>query len=451
MKILLIMPPTQTYTKFYKGKIHFPFSIWYLGTYYKSQGNDVTLLDLNITDKYPDDWFDIVGISCMTTQIPATREILKKVSYKYPNATKMIGGIHPTLYPQQTADYKLCDTIVTGHVIKDFKNMPMLDYTLLDSSLLTSPKKNFVGLVTSIGCPFKCGFCVNSIIKEYQKWQAWSAERICDEIEKAQTYGFHNVFFWDDNFFTSKQRIEEFLCHLDNRKLNFEWFALTRIDQIDRKLFTECYKRGLRRISVGAESGSQQVLDRLQKRISIRVIEEKAKILEEIGIEISYSYMIGLPSETKSDILTTVSAIKQLGNIHKYPKIVGPMLFQPYPGSKLYEECKKAGYKEPQRFEDWTNETSGNIDTPFKMPWIAQNQKNMVEVYWWYSFLIPLKIGAILRIFRLFCKRTNKKLWYLTPFIVFAAILGKIRHHLRFYWFPVEVKIFKKFRMLTGL
>ena len=287
------MPPFHTNQKFYSAvKIHFPFSIWYLGTHYKAQGDDVMLWDFNTPyQRTAPSLADEIGISCITAQVPWVRNFIKGKT----NGKVVLGGVHPTLYPEQTRNYKYVDDIVEGHAIKDFANMPMLDYTLLHPQMMAQ-EKNFVGLVTSIGCPHKCTFCVNSIVDDYNKFDSWSPKRICDEIEKAQSYGFKNVFFWDDNFFCSKPRVREFVEEVHKRNLKFEWFALTRAT-IDPELMKDCYNIGLRRVSIGAESGCDNMLDKLKKGIKADDTLRAAMILNEIGIEASFSYMIGLPGE----------------------------------------------------------------------------------------------------------------------------------------------------------
>ncbi len=439
------MPPFQTHQRFYgKAKIHFPFSIWYLGTYYKGQGDEVVLWDYNIPYEQKRVLPDEVGISCITAQVPAVREISS--FFHGPLKSKVvIGGVHPTLYPEQTRNYEYVDDIVVGHAIKDFANMPMLDYSLLHPEMMAQ-KKSYVGLVTSIGCPYKCTFCVNSIVEDYNKFDYWSAKRVCDEIEKAQSYGFKDVFFWDDNFFANKNRIQNFVDEVSKRSLKFEWFALTRAN-FDPYLMQDCHKIGLRRVSIGAESGSDEVLCKLKKGIKAEDTLRAALLLDEIGIEASFSYMIGLPGETPKQIYATIDHIKKIGQLSSLPKIVGPMLYCPYPGSQLFKEC---GIEEPKRFEDWTDDTTGMADTPYSLPWIKH--KDMVQIYWFYSFLIPLSYKKISYLFSTFLKRTYRgRVWLLfLPLILLVATLGKVRHKLRWYRFPWETFIGKKLRGIVG-
>ena len=452
MKILLIMPEFQTHTRFYKrSRWHFPFSIWYLGTYYKSLGHDIQIMDNNISLVTElDSYYDEIGISCITAQIPKVRRIAEFFYNNYTKAKRILGGIHPTLYPDQKPWY--IDELIQGHVIKDFPNMPMLDYSLLDKRMMAQRDKNWVGMITSIGCPYKCTFCVNSIVSDYNNWQAWSAERICDEIERARSYGFRNVFFWDDNFFVSKNRVQSFIRISEKRNLRFEWFAFTRSNHIDAQTFKDCYRIGLRRVSIGAESGSNRLLRQLQKGICVEETERGATVLNELGIEANYSYMIGLPGETRTQILATIDHIAKMGHIMKYPKITGPMLYCPYPGSKLYKECKSYGWNEPQTFEDWTDETTGNVDHPYNLPWIPADLKDMVSVYWLYSFLIPLSYKKIWRLWWLYKNRTKRG--FLTYFFIIpiymVASLGKLRHKLQFYKWPWETFLLKRFKVLVG-
>lgn len=447
MKKLLIMPEFTTH-KMNKGRYHFPYSVWYLASYWKSQGEEVDIIDFNVSKYNPFSFnnYDWIGLSCITAQVPSVVKILKDIK-KYSKAKTAVGGIHPTLYPAQTSSSPLVDEIFKGKVIKDFASMPSIDYNLLDKDMMKLPK-DYAGIITSVGCPHRCNFCVNSIIPEYNKWESWGEEKIIYEIEQAFTYGFRNIFFWDDNFFVDKRRVRRFIA-LARKIKPFKWFAFTRATSVDRELFKECYEVGLRRVSLGGESGSDRILKYLNKDITVADTERSAKVLNDLGIEASYSYMIGLPNETSKDIKLTVEHMKRMGKIQKYPKVVGPMLYCPYPGSKLYDECKKSGWKEPKKFEDWSNEITGNVDTPYSLPWV--NNRDMVQILWFYSFLIPLSYGKLWSLLWLYSSRTKRHLLLLAyPLIALVATLGKLRYHLGIYILPYETIAGRRLRSIVG-
>jgi len=505
MKILLILPEFETHQRYYKKtRFHFPFSIWYLGSYLKDKGILPELIDLNLmyntenTVEKKCREYEYIGISFISAQVPRVREICHIIRKANPSAKIIVGGIHPTLFPEQTTASPLVDYLVTGEgeltlvallthldqglelssipelfykdkqgkVIAtdgekqrvDFENYPPLDYSILDKKMMDSGEKNFLGIITSRGCPYRCTFCVNRAIKEYNRFSFWNVEKTVQEIEKGLTLGFRGMFFWDDNFFANKNRVVRFIQMVKERNLEFEWFAFCRANYfsdsfLNDEILAQLYDIGLRRVSLGGESGSERILKKLCKGITRQQIEYSATSLEKAGIEASYSYMIGLPGEKKEDTLQTLDHLTAMGKILTYPKIVGPLIYCPYPGSDLYKECLEAGWQKPADFEEWSDETNGTTDNPYSLPWIPKDQKNMVNIYWFYSFLIPLSYRKIFNIFHLYCKRTkrDKVLYALLIPIFMLATIGKIRHAIKWYRLPVETFLLKRFRMIIGV
>ncbi len=122
MKILLICPEFEAHRRYYrkKTKFYFPFSIWYLGSYLKYYDIEVELIDLSLfhhNDKTVADRcrnYKYIGISFISAQVPRARELCHIIRKINPDAKIIVGGIHPTLFPEQTLASSLVDYLVIG-------------------------------------------------------------------------------------------------------------------------------------------------------------------------------------------------------------------------------------------------------------------------------------------------------------------------------------------------
>lgn len=477
-----------------------PMNLLHLGTYASSQGYEVRLIDCNNEDSYLDLIAEeardslLVGITSMTAQLPTAVSVARHVKKVLKGAVPIVfGGAHATLFPESLVEHPdidfsvigegeltlvdLAGALSSGTAVSEveglaclqfgaarrrerttkfnFSDMPHIRYDLLKAELVRQFPERSVSVLTSRGCPHRCTFCIDNIVKEYNKWRAWDAERVADEIEYVQTtYGVRRVWFWDENFFVSKRRTREILAAVKKRNLKFEWSAEIRADYfrdsyINDNLAREIREAGCIKLGLGAESGSQEILDFLKKDMRVENIVRSAATSASAGIEPTYSFMIGLPEETPRDILGTVSLIRRLLSVSPRVKILGPQLFRPYPGGSLFDECVKSGWKPPQNVEEWVEtilRDSKETD-PFKSPWIRHPR--LVNTVWFYSLLLCTSEWRLLSMYleyaRLYGKRLPMKVLGGVGIVVMSA-LGKLRMRLNFHLFPIEVRLLRKYR-----
>jgi anaerobic magnesium-protoporphyrin IX monomethyl ester cyclase len=217
-----------------------------------------------------------------------------------------------------------------------------------------------------------------------------SALEIVDRIEFLQKeYGATFIQFLDEDFLISKARILEFLDLVEQRKLQFYYRAWMRADYfrddyINVELAKRLNKNGLLIAVMGAESGSQNTLSHLKKGITPDQIIKASDTLKKTNIIPRFSFMVGLPGETKKDLKQTIKICKKL---RKNPKADVPVInFRPYPGSPLYDEIKQNYfYEEPKTLHEWSTFDSApghgylSIDNS---PWIQEPEmvKKIVKV-----------------------------------------------------------------------
>lgn len=442
-----------------------------------------------------------VGISSMTAQLPSAVKAATIIRERYPSLPIVWGGVHATLFPEETCADRLVDIVVIGEgeysclelaeafsgarefssikgiVYKDSEGktnftgtrnlqeldmLPFPNYELfnLDDYLYRAiiDKENvknrkygkMLSIHSGMGCPYTCTFCINTTVyregKYYTKspYRGKSATRILDEIEiLLKKYKVDYIDIVDENFLVDKKRFFEFLDGIEKRRLKFTWFLGGRANYFNQNYLTEgviakISALGCVLLGIGAESGSQRVLDFLKKGITVEQIEYAARILNKHRIVCETSFMIGLPYETSDDMLKTISFVKKLRKIGPYVGTQSPQLYRPIPGGELFNECVKLGFVAPKTIREWTSEklqASGSLDID-KLPWISRDNKTVIIIRYITDILSNIKF----------------KWWLLdkTPsFLIkkltldFIDILFSLRKRLDFWSFPIEYKCFK--------
>ncbi len=230
---------------------------------------------------------------------------------------------------------------------------------------------------SSLGCPFKCGFC--SVVSMYNgTWLAQSAQRVAAEIILVkEKYGVDSVEFFDDNFFTSERRIAEFSERI--RPYGLAWWGEGRSDTIvhysDRTLQL-MKSAGCRMIFTGAETGSAEAMRLMNKggTQTPELILEFAGKMKAFDIVPEFSFVLGTPSGNVDDeIDTTIRFIKKIKNVNPKSEIIlyvyAPVLV---PGATIFEEATKYGFEFPRTLDEWTDPRWKILDLRKKpiTPWI---------------------------------------------------------------------------------
>ncbi len=163
----------------------------------------------------------------------------------------------------------------------------------------------FTTMQTSRGCPWPCSFCDIPIFNE-GKWRSRSAEHVVAEFKELQAQGYGAVYFVDDHFLLKPKRIEAICEGINREGVTIEWGCEGRVDSVAQHLFPAMAKAHCRTIMFGVESGSQKVLDRLNKEQTLEEIESAVTNAKNAGIEIVHGFfVVGTPDETEEDIRST--------------------------------------------------------------------------------------------------------------------------------------------------
>ena len=366
-----------------------PYSILFIADYLLKRNVDVKIFDLRfdslsqVFDAISNNDPEFIGISVMTgPQIYYALKICESIKKKF-NKIKIIwGGVHSTILPTQTLQNKFIDFVIRSEGEKAYyelvngKNLSQIKGLSLkkgkkifhnpNSNMLTSseinelsipwtlinPKRyirngNF-NIITSRGCPFKCAFCYNTLFNNV--WRGWTAEKCIQELDKCLDFGAKKITFYDDYFFANSKRIKILFDYFKEQNIN--WKAELRVNRLDYSLAEEAKRHGCIQMYFGAESGSQRVLNILNKNVSIKDIIQSAKITKDTDISADYSWMIGIPGETQTDVKKTITLIKKIKEINPNCEFSIKILF-PYPKTKIYDLAKQIGFKPPTNLHSW--------------------------------------------------------------------------------------------------
>lgn len=181
-----------------------------------------------------------------------------------------------------------------------------------------------VNVNTQRGCPFACNWCSKSVFGNTSRRRP--ASNVADEIEILQkTLPPHRIWFADDVFTLGNSWITEFTSLLKERSLKISYEIITRADCLSPSVIGMLRQSGCFRVWIGAESGSQSILDAMNRKTDAADVIHKTRLLAESGIETGIFIMLGYPGETIKDIVKTSRFLKQAGPSHFTLTMVYPV------------------------------------------------------------------------------------------------------------------------------
>ena len=460
-----------------------PLGLLAVAAFLDKDGYDVKIIDQRV-DK---DWKKTllnelklnpicVGLSCSTGKqliyAVETCQFIKE------NSTVPIvwGGVHPSTLPLETLENKYIDILVIGEgditfyelvkaleknkkldsvkgiyykqdskikktadreLIEDLDTLPDLPFHLVnvhDYSSVDYTGGPSIDLITSKGCPFRCGFCYNLYFNN-GRWRAFSVERTIKMIKFiVEKYKIKDIHFVDDNLGGSQKHFMDFVRAIIDNKLNIAWGTnglrvnnVTSMSDEDLKLLE---KSGCKELGIGIESGNQDFLNLMNKAITLEQIMKQNKRLAGYTINIKYTFIIGMPTETKKDIDTTVKLALDLAkeNPNAWTRI-SP--YMPFPGTEMYDFAIQHGFRPPKNLEGWAKFNSLDSWHNYFGSWMS---KDMIDYTDSIAFLSSL-----------YNKNIRYKITSKTMRLLFDCYrpFAKFRLEKSFHKFPIELQVNK--------
>jgi radical SAM superfamily enzyme YgiQ (UPF0313 family) len=394
MKVLVVNPPTK-YTKnvirdliygcWCKGrriggaKVP-PLNLLYIAAVLTEDDHRVRFLDALAERRSASDVIkeaetqDLLVISTSTMSFREDTELLDAVKKRNPSIRTLIFGSHPTFQPHSCLEDRNIDIIVRGEpefVIRDtvralekgtslgdikgigfrdgdspiltgsnppisnLDELPIPDRALLPRDVdyfnPLAKRVPYTTLMTSRGCSGNCNFC--TVPPFYgNKVRYRSAESVLQELETLEGLGYREVWFRDETFTLLKKRNQKIFEGMKKRDLGLTWICNSRVDTIDREAMALMKAAGCHTIKFGVESGVQEILDNLQKGITIEQTERVFRWAHEVGMDTHAHVMLGSPGETRETIEKTIEFVKKID-----PTTATFGICTPYAGTELFK------------------------------------------------------------------------------------------------------------------
>jgi anaerobic magnesium-protoporphyrin IX monomethyl ester cyclase len=285
------------------------------------------------------------------------------------------------------------ESVNTGRrpVLRDLDQLPMPVWDLIDiesyRQIWQSGNGYFsLNLATTRGCPFKCNWCAKPIYG--QKYNSRSPKHVVEEVAYLMQH-FQPDHFWmcDDIFGLKPNWVQEFDRLLKEKNLKIKYTIQSRVDlMLEGNQIDALASSGLHEVWVGAESGSQKILDAMDKGTKLAQIEEATKLLQQKGIKVAFFLQFGYPGETRADIQKTIDMVLRL-----MPDNIGVSVSYPLPGTPFYDTVKsQLGNK-----ANW--EDSDDLDLMFSNTYPKDYYRKLQR---YIHRLLRLKQGAQAKSFR---------------------------------------------------
>ncbi len=351
MKFCFIIPPQPELAR---PTSYISLGVGYLAAVLEQHKHDVCVHDMNKDgDVLPP--ADIYGITCVSATFRAVRKLAWDLTMM--SETVIVGGVHPSAQPDDFADVncyvvigeaehtlpqlieiKDKPKIIGAWPVDDIDNLPFparhLFKNVVDYSGIHGQPEGVgaTSILSSRGCPYSCTFCTS--IPQTRKMRYHSPDYMLEEIMAViEDYPAVRHFrFVDDIFALNKDRVMAFCDKLIAAKLGITWVCITRASTLDQELLAKMRAAGCIETHIGVESGSQRILNLMNKKTDVSALANGVQMIKQAGIRAKTYLMYGFPGETDEDRQMTINFVGRAK-----PDMVTVSHFTPMPGSKMWD------------------------------------------------------------------------------------------------------------------
>ena len=424
-RVLLINPPYTFLVGIKSSAGHAtPLNLCYLASYLRENLDcEISIMDCEIEEMSFKDIErkirryspNIVGITCPTPVFGYIIKIAGIIKRLNKDCHVILGGPHPTALPEDCIRYENIDFlvlkegeetfkevvefIVAGKTnfekidglvfrrgkeiifnkpreyIKDLDSLPFPARDLLDiGKYHSAPTKKLTkyratSILSGRGCPYNCIHCISRCLWG-GKIRVRSPKNIVDEIEDCiKRFGIREFNFYDDTFTIIEDHVIAICDEIIRRKLDISWICFGRVNAITRRMIKKMKEAGCKKVSFGLESGSQVILDKMRKNSTLEMGRNAVKIVNQEGLNVHASFMIGNIGETRKTVDQTIRFARSLDLDNATFFITTP-----YPGTDLYNIALEKGFISPRtHYEDFAPITDSE-------PIVVQNNLSAKEL-----------------------------------------------------------------------
>jgi radical SAM superfamily enzyme YgiQ (UPF0313 family) len=371
-----------------------PLGIAYIASYLEQQGISAAIIDGQAERLLPEEIVKrvqeshpkYIGITATTALIFPAYKIAAALKAVCPDITIILGGVHPTVLPEEALAQPSVDGVVRGEgeqtlleiirgksretidglsyrangqirhnkervLFADLNELPFPAYHLLPMKKYYPASGAYRRLpATSImatrGCPGKCTFCYRIF---GNRLRARSGRNVADEVKLLkERYGIREICFYDDTFTAVRRNVLEFCKIVQDEKLDISWSCFARVDFVNEEVLTAMKSAGCHQIMYGFESASPEILKAINKKVDIPKAEEAIRLTKKVGIANRAAFMFGNPEETIQTMHDTLNWV-----IRMNPEVVIFNIATPYPGTEMFTWAKQHGHLLTENWEDY--------------------------------------------------------------------------------------------------
>jgi radical SAM superfamily enzyme YgiQ (UPF0313 family) len=447
-------------------KENISLGIAYLSSYIKQRGHKSELVDYtwggtvkDCLDKINGVNPDIVGFSPRTGEISFCFSIAEKIKRQYPDMPIIFGGVHPTVAPDETIHNEFVDMVCIGDgenalaelldklennqdiskikniwlknngqiirndicpLIEEVDSLPFPDRELFDYERYLDSNAYDGEVMASRGCPYNCSYCINSTLRERYKdkgvyVRTRNAESVIKEIGLLnRKYKIERITFHDEMFTVNKKWLREF-SYKYSSSFSIPFMCNARVETLDSEVCDLLKSAGCSSLNVGVEAGNPEIRKNvLNRHMSNETIIKGFKTAKSKGLRIYAYNMIGIPHETVENINETIELNRLI-----QPDDLQATIFQPYPGTRLYDLCKEKGWIKDGQFP-----VAHRMEPLTSYPHISSKKLVQIQKYFRFhvlrkynirkaliSLLFDLNYNLYIR-FRTFIPKSLKKLLF---------------------------------------
>jgi len=381
--VALVFPPIRTWDE----PRNFPTGLGIIAAVIRNMGYSVAVVDAKgeklgvweVEERLKALNPRIVGIGGIVTTYRFVRNLTRWIKLALPDARIIVGGSVGGSIPELMVEKNPVDAVCVGEAeetvrelvpvlleggdlsgvrgiafrdggrtivtpprpaIEDVDDIPFPAWDMFPMETYLSNPVVGVGrdmdIITSRGCPHQCTYCYQIFGRGFR---ARSPENILAEITELDSrYGLDFVSFQDDCFVVDRKRVYAFCDLLDKSNLEIKWSCCGRVNICDEPLLRRMKASGCVSVNFGIESGSQTILNRYRKGVTVEQAKRAVRLVRDAGLRCPTSFMLGSPGETRETAWETVEFCRE-ANI----PLQALMFTTPYPGTPLYEEVKGLG------------------------------------------------------------------------------------------------------------
>jgi len=340
---------------------------------------------------------DVICMTSTTTLFPEVAQMSYFIRKMVGQRIKLVlGGPHATVLPEESLRLSAFDIVITGEgenplvklitglpyneiagiyykeggaiystagsdPVENLDSLPFLAFDLYNlkkykCSKIICKRYPLVNYMTSRGCPYKCTFCNHNIFGTKIRYK--SPDLVMAEIKHMLKLGIKEIRIIDDAFTFDIARAK-LICELIIRNnLKFPWTlaAGLRVDCLDLEFLKLAKKAGLYQVSLGFESGDQDSLDSINKKISIKQSIDAMELVKKAKLESIGFFMLGLPADTEKSLQKTINFAVRLS-----PTFAKVALTIPFPGTELFADYEKKGLIKSRAWNMYNLHSSADI------------------------------------------------------------------------------------------